>query len=188
MATYTNWNPSKDNDFITPKSAWEDIIKYIPKDKEISMPFFCEGSCANDMEALGFKVIHQDEDFFKHDKGDCVIDNPPFEIKKNIIETLVERNKPFIIIAFSKVILMKETLVQRNKPFILILPVSTICYKYAKILGDDMQLLIPKKRIKFIHYDKITQTKKADYEKYSASFDCLYVAWRMDLPKDIIFL
>lgn len=166
MATYTNWNPSKDNDFITPKSAWEDIIKYIPKDKEISMPFFCEGSCANDMEALGFKVIHQDEDFFKHDKGDCVIDNPPFEIKKNIIETLVERNKPFI----------------------LILPVSTICYKYAKILGDDMQLLIPKKRIKFIHYDKITQTKKADYEKYSASFDCLYVAWRMDLPKDIIFL
>lgn len=166
MATYTNWNPSKDNDFITPKSAWEDIIKYIPKDKEISMPFFCEGSCANDMKALGFNVIHQDEDFFKHDRGDCVIDNPPFEIKKNIIETLVERNKPFI----------------------LILPVSTICYKYAKILGDDMQLLIPKKRIKFIHYDKTTQTKKADYEKYSASFDCLYVAWRMDLPKDIIFL
>jgi len=166
MATYTNWNPSKDNDFITPKTAWEDIIKYLPKDKEISMPFFCDGSCANDMKSLGFNVIHQDEDFFKHDRGDCVIDNPPFEIKKNIIETLVERNKPFI----------------------LILPVSTICYKYAKILGDDMQLLIPKKRIKFIHYDKITQTKKADYEKYSASFDCLYVAWRMDLPKDIIFL
>lgn len=166
MATYTNWNPSKDNDFITPKSAWEDIIKYIPKDKEISMPFFCEGSCANDMKALGFNVIHEDEDFFKHNRGDIVVDNPPFETKKLIIETLVERNKPFI----------------------LILPVSTICYKYAKILGDDMQLLIPKKRIKFIHYDKITQTKKADYEKYSASFDCLYVAWKMNLPKDIIFL
>ena len=166
MATYIDWNPSKDNDFITPFSAWEDIKQYIPKNKKISMPFYCDGTCGTDMTKLGFDVIHKDEDFFKHDRGDIVIDNPPFEIKKEIIETLI----------------------QRNKPFILILPVSTICYKYAKILGNDLQLLIPKKRIKFIHYDKKTKTKKADYEKYSASFDCLYVCWKMNLSNDIIFL
>ena len=42
MATYLDWNPSKDNDFVSPKYLWEDIKDYIPQDKIISMPFYCE--------------------------------------------------------------------------------------------------------------------------------------------------
>lgn len=166
MSTYLNWNPSKDNDFVTPKYLWEEIKEYIPNDKIISMPFYCEGSCGKDMEELGFNVIHQNEDFFQHDRGDIVVDNPPFETKKEVIEKLVERNKPFI----------------------LIVPVSTMCYKYSKILGSDLQILIPKKRMKFIHFDKVSLSLKEDWEKHSCAFDCVYMCWKMNLEKDIIFL
>jgi len=165
MATYLNWNPSKDNDFVSPKSLWEDIKNYIPNDKIVSMPFYCEGSCGKDMKDLGFNVIHQNEDFFEYDRGDVVIDNPPFENKKEVIEKLVERNKPFI----------------------LIVPVSTICYQYTRIL-KDIQILIPKKRMKFIHFDKTTQTLKQDWKKHNASFDCVYLCWKMNFNNDIIFL
>lgn len=166
MATYLNWNPSKDNDFITPKYLWEDIKDYIPEDKIISMPFYCEGSCGNDLTSLGFNVIHENENFFEFDRGDIVVDNPPFENKKEVIETLVARDKPFI----------------------LIVPVSTICYKYTKILGNDLQIIIPKKRMKFIHFDKITQELKPDWQKHSSRFDCIYLCWKMNLNKDIIYL
>ena len=166
MATYLDWNPSKDNDFVSPKYLWEDIKDYIPQDKIISMPFYCEGSAGIDMADLGFNVIHQNEDFFEHDRGEVVIDNPPFELKKEVINKLVERNKPFI----------------------LIVPVSTLCYKYTKILVDDLQGIIPKKRMKFIHYDKKKKELKADWQKHSSRFDCVYMCWKMQLSKDIIFI
>jgi len=166
MSTYRNWNPSRDNDFVTPKFLWEEIKEFIPKAKKISMPFYCEGTCGEDLKSLGFDVIHENEDFFEHDRGDIVIDNPPFETKKEIIQTLVKREKPFI----------------------LIVPVSTICYQYTKILGDDMGIIIPKKRMKFIHYDKKTHKLKEDWEKHSAAFDCVYLCWKMNLKKDIMFL
>tara|TARA_R110000823_G_scaffold294763_1_gene413719 strand:+ start:1521 stop:2018 length:498 start_codon:yes stop_codon:yes gene_type:complete len=165
MATYTDYNPSKCNDFISPPYIWKDIIKYIPKNKVISMPFYCDGECGKDMQKLGFDVEHKDEDFFENDRGDIVIDNPPFEFKKKVIETLVERNKPFIIIV----------------------PVSTICYGYTKVL-KDIQILIPNKRLKFIHYDKEKRERKKDWEKHSPAFDCVYLCWKMELEKDIIFL
>ncbi len=166
MATYTNYNPSKHNDFMTPKYIFEDIKDYIPKNKIISMPFFGDGSCATHMTELGFEVIHQDEDFFEHDRGDIVVDNCPFQFKKKIIKTLV----------------------YRDKPFMLILPVSTICYNYSKILKNKLQIIIPKKRPKFIEYDKTTGQSDPNWMKKSCPFDCLWLCYKIGLEKDIIFL
>ena len=45
MATYTDYNPSQHNDFMTPRCLWEQIKDYIPTDKEISMPFYGDGEC-----------------------------------------------------------------------------------------------------------------------------------------------
>ena len=125
-------NPVPDNPEDLPKYIFEEIKQYIPKDKLISMPFYGDGTCANHLREMGFKVYHEQEDFFKNDRGDIVVDNPPFEFKKKIIETLVERKKPFM----------------------LIMPVSTLCYNYSRVLGKDLQMLIPNKRPKFIYYDK----------------------------------
>ena len=166
MATYFDYNPSRYNDFMTPKYIFEEIKQYIPKDKLISMPFYGDGTCATHLREMGFNVYHEQEDFFEYDRGDIVIDNPPFEIKKKIIETLVERNKPFI----------------------LIMPVSTLCYNYSKMLGDDLQLLIPSRRPKFIYYNKKTGEKDENWNKKNSAFDCLWYCWKMNLPKDIIHL
>ena len=166
MATYTDYNPSRHNDFMTPKYIFEEIKDYIPNDKVISMPFFGDGTCKTHMEELGFEVIHQDEDFFEHDRGDIVVDNAPFEFKRKIIETLVSRNKPFM----------------------LILPVSTMCYNYSKILKDNLQILIPKKRPKFIYYNKETGERDSNWHKKSSAFDCVWLCYKMNFEKDIIFL
>ena len=49
-------------------------------------------------EGIGFDVIHQPEDFWSNDHGDIVLDNPPFEKKKEIITELIRRGKPFMLI------------------------------------------------------------------------------------------
>ena len=153
MATYTHYQPQKYDNFATPLHAWEDIIEYIPKDKKIWCPFYMNGD--HTLKQLGFDIIHENEDFFENNKGDIVVDNPPFSIKKLVIERLV----------------------LLDKPFILIMPVSTLCYQYFKPLKDNIQIMIPPKRINF---DK--------QKKSSATFDCLYYCYKMNLSQDIIFL
>ena len=166
MATYTDYNPSQHNDFMTPRYLWEQIKDYIPKDKVISMPFYGDGECGLILQQMGFNVYHEDEDFIENDRGDVVVDNPPYETKRQVITKLVERNKPFM----------------------LIVPVSTICYKYSQILKDHLQLMIPPKRPKYIKYNKETGEHDQDWEKKSSAFDCVWVCWKMNLPQDIIYL
>ena len=43
MATYSNYNPKIYNHYITPNPIWDDIKKYIPTDKVIWEPFYCNG-------------------------------------------------------------------------------------------------------------------------------------------------
>ena len=166
MATYQDYNPSKCNDFMTPDYVWDWIIDYIPKDKVIWEPFYGDGKSGEYLKSKGLNVIHENIDFFENDKGEIVVSNPPFEKKKEIINRLVELDKPFI----------------------LIMPVSTLCYNYAKVLRDDLQIIIPKRRIRFKRYDKKTNTIYKDWEKHNNTFDCLFYCYKMKLDKDIIFL
>ncbi len=84
MSTYDAYDKSKVNDdWETPKYVWEQIIEYIPKDKQIWCPFYYKG---NHTLKEFFDIIHNDEDFFENDRGDIVVDNPPFSIKKKIIQ------------------------------------------------------------------------------------------------------
>jgi len=154
----------KDNEhYFTPKSAWEDIKDYIPKDKVIWEAFYGDGRSGKYLEELGFEVIHEPIDFFTHDEGEIIVSNPPFSMFQKIMSRLIVLEKPFV----------------------LILPVSKMCYKYFRSFGKDnkeFQIMIPKKRIDFEYKgkDKI--------KKSSANFDCLYYCWKMNLPNDITFL
>ena len=114
------------DDYETPKEAWEAIAHLIPRDKVVWEPFYMNGKSGEYLRELGFNVIHENEDFFQHNKGDIVVSNPPFSKKKEIIKRLVELQKPFI----------------------LIMPDSALTTKCTKIPG--LQLIVPKKRIQFV--------------------------------------
>jgi len=81
---------SNDN-YTTSKKSWEVIKQFIPQDKIIWCPFYCDGKQKIYLNELGFeKVIHEDKDFFKSNpECDLIVDNPPFSKMKNVILILV---------------------------------------------------------------------------------------------------
>ena len=163
MATFNNQSFIKHDDYMTPKSAWQDVIDYIPKDEEIWEAFYGDGCSGKDLDELGLKVVHEPVDFFENDLGDIVVSNPPFSKIPEILERLVELEKPFM----------------------LIMPSSKINTQYFRaVLKDQIQIIIPKKRIQF---KKITEDTES-LTKSSCNFDCFYYCYKMNLPKDIIWL
>tara|TARA_R100001244_G_scaffold98282_2_gene73405 strand:+ start:70 stop:618 length:549 start_codon:yes stop_codon:yes gene_type:complete len=156
----------KHDDYATPFYAWDNIKQYIPKDKIIWEAFYLDGASGTHLQKLGFKVINEEIDFFKHDKGEIVVSNPPFTKCPAVLARLVELDKPFI----------------------LIMPSSKINTQYfRKIFANQdnpIQIIIPRRRINF--------TKKVDGKTVEqgnrCNFDCLYYCWKMNLPRDIIWL
>tara|TARA_R110000824_G_scaffold36003_1_gene112184 strand:- start:260 stop:451 length:192 start_codon:yes stop_codon:yes gene_type:complete len=51
---------NKCDDYMTPKSAWEAIDEYIPKDKVIWEAFKGDGKSGEYLTELGCEVIHND--------------------------------------------------------------------------------------------------------------------------------
>lgn len=153
----TNKKESKDDDYQTPKETWKSIQQYIPKDKVVWECFYGDGNSGKYLQDLGFKVIHQKEDFFQHNKGDIIVTNPPFSQKQKILQRLKELNKPFV----------------------LIMPASVLGTKMLSSLFPDIQIIIPNGRINFIKNGKETK---------GCWFASFFYCWKMDLPKDLIFL
>jgi len=147
---------------MTPKHAWEDIKQYIPN-KIIWEAFYGNGQSGDYLRELGFNVIHQDVDFFETDLGEIIISNPPFSEIKEI---------------------MKRLLIL-DKPFILILPSSKINTSYIREWNTKgLQIIIPRKRI---HFDKMINGEISK-KKSTCNFDCFYYCYKMNLPRDIIWL
>jgi hypothetical protein len=147
---------------MTPKSAWENIQQYIPKDKIIWEAFMGDGKSGQYLTELGYNVIHNDNDFFLSNEGDVLVSNPPFSKCKEIMPRLKELDKPFI----------------------LILPSSKINTQYFrenfKNTDSQLQIIIPRKRIQFVKNGNELQNK--------CNFDCFYYCYKMNLPRDIIWL
>ena len=154
----------KHDDYMTPKTAWENIIEYIPKDKVIWEAFYGDGRSGEYLRELGFNVIHEDVDFYENNLGEIVVSNPPFSQSKKVMDRFLELDKPFIII----------------------FPASKICTSYMRAWKDKgLQIIIPKKRI---HFQKQIDGVIPDNYKSSCNFDCFYYCYKMELDKDIIWL
>ena len=154
----------KHDDYMTPKYAWENIKQFIPKDKLIWEAFYGDGKSGNHLKELGFNVIHEEVDFFENDLGDIIVSNSPFSKTKEILDRLL-----FL-----------------DKPFILILPSSKINTSYFRAWKDkNLQIIIPRKRI---HFVKHIDGKQVENSKNACNFDCFYYCYKMDLPKDIVWL
>lgn len=150
------------DDYMTPKSAWMNIMHLLPRDKVLWEPFYGNGDSGRIFRELGFNVIHENENFFENNKGDIVVSNPPYSIKKEIITRLVEIDKPFV----------------------LLMPSATMLCNYMReLLSDELQIIIPRKRIQFHKLkDGVISTEN------KCNFDCYYFCYKMNLPRDIVYL
>ena len=157
----------KHDDYMTPKYAWENIKDYIPKNKLIWECFYGDGKSGEYLTELGFNVIHEKIDFFKNNLGEVLISNMPFSKKKEVLTRLKALGKPFIMI----------------------MPSSTLNTQYIRELfstdQDKLQLIIPRRRINF---DKKVNGKTPENWGNRCNFDCFYYCWKMNLPRDIVWL
>ena len=166
MASFHTKTFQKHDDYMTPFTAWKAIDEYIPKDKIIWECFYGDGKSKEHLLKLGCKeVIHEDIDFFENDKGDVIISNPPFSKAKDIMPRLKELDKPFI----------------------LIMPSSKICTNYFRDSFKDknIQIIIPRRRIHFI---KLVNGEIPEKQDNKCNFDCFYYCYKMNLPRDIMWL
>ena len=157
-----SFTEDKDSDnYATDKFGWEIIKEYIPKNKKIWAPFYCDGKQKEYFKEMGFDIIHEDKDFFNWTpEYELIIDNPPFSKIKDILIKLKEIDKPFILLC----------------------PNHTFQYKYfQRPFKKHLQLIIPNKRTKFIH---LTNNKRGG----NLPFDCYFFCWKINLPRDIIWL
>ena len=156
----------KHDDYMTPKSAWQNIQHIIPKNKVIWEAFYGDGKSGEYFKELGFDVVHEPVDFFENNLGDIVVSNPPFTKCPEILERLKSLAKPFI----------------------LIMPCSKLTTQYMQRLfsGDnELQIIIPRKRIQFVKY---IDGKKAEGSKDACNFDCFYYCYKIGLPNAITWL
>jgi len=167
MASFSTKTFQKHDDYMTPLSAWESISHIIPKDKVIWEPFFGDGKSKEHLMSLGCQeVIHEDIDFFENDKGEVIVTNPPYSDTKKIMPRLKALGKPFI----------------------LIMPCSKLTTQYVrenfKDTEDPLQIIVPRKRVQFI---KLVDGVMVE-QRNCCNFDCFWYCWKMNLPKDLMWL
>jgi len=158
-----SFTKDKDSDnYATDKKGWDIIKEFIPADAKIWSPFYCDGKQKEYFKEMGYNIYHEDKDFFHYEPTEYshIIDNPPFSKMKDICIRLKELDKPFIMIAFSKVLLMKW---------------------FQRLFKDHLQVIIPFTRPTFTH---LTNPKKG----YTPPFGVMYYCYKMNLPKDLIFI
>ena len=168
MASFHTKTFTKHDDYMTPKHAWQDIKEYIPAEyKFIYEPFYGDGTSGKILEQLlpNHNVIHFDSDFYDMCNSlhyDAIISNPPYSDVKKIMPKMFELDKPFI----------------------LLMPSSKINTSYFRQWKDrNIQIIIPRRRIHFI---KLVDGKEVPSK--GANFDCFYYCYKMNLPKDIVWL
>ena len=100
---------NKNDEFYTPKYAITPILKYLKANSTIWCPFDTEESLyVKLLRKEGHKVIHTHiinygEDFLKYNeppmpKCDYIISNPPYSLKKEVLEKLFELKIPFAML------------------------------------------------------------------------------------------
>lgn len=159
----------KSDHWLTQPNTFQAILKYIPKDTKIWMPFYYDGSCQKILNDLGYdNVIHRDEDFYTYQPNDwdMVIDNPPYSNKSQVIERLISLGKPFA----------------------LVLPINTLVTRYAhrNFKNKHISLIILDNRKH--HFLKSGDPPRTNHNGSPTNpiMPCWF-CYNIDLPNRIIF-
>jgi hypothetical protein len=96
-----------EDDHPTPVWLWKELVKSLPELRTLALwdPFYCDGTTKGRMKEAGMeKVRYSKVDFFKaldppyRTANRLIVTNPPFSIKKRIIEELEQRERPYIML------------------------------------------------------------------------------------------
>jgi hypothetical protein len=96
---------NKKDEYYTPPILVSPIIKYLPANSTIWCPFDTERSeFVLLLREAGFTVVHSHiwtgQDFFEYEPEhfDCVVSNPPFSLKLEVLDRLYAFDKPFAML------------------------------------------------------------------------------------------
>lgn len=156
-------NLKVNDEYYTPEWVWDTLKPYIPNNKIIWEAFCNDNEDSKKsgyyLQQLGFDVIVNAKDFFTNDYGDIVVSNCPFSKKKEVLERLLNLDKPFMLIL--------PNIILNTLYFI------DMCKKHSEI-----QIIILPKRVDFI---------KEDNSKSKSTFHTLVVCYKMFLNDKLVF-
>ena len=96
-------NPN--DEFYTPSYAIKPLLKYLEEFETIWCPFDTKESLfVKELENSGHKVIYSHilvgQDFFEYEPEhyDCIVSNPPYSLKSEVLERLFKLDKPFAML------------------------------------------------------------------------------------------
>lgn len=128
---------AESDEYITPESAWDDVLPLIARDKVIWDPFFCDGGSDSYFRERGHlttAALSCQSDFFTvqpPENWDVILTNPPFSLKRRVLQRVVELGKPSIVL----------------------LPLSAVSTRYFREIFPTFAvgLLFPHQRTQFRH-------------------------------------
>lgn len=157
----------ENNELYTPFYAVDHIMKYLPKDKIVWLPFDEEWSAFYQrLKEMEYKVIRSSlrdgQDFFEYEptEWDIIVSNPPFSLKNEILKRLYSFDKPFAVL----------------------LPLTTLQGKQRfKFFEKGIQLLTFDTRIRFHNQNYMNKVINSNMTSFATAYFC-----RDLLPKDLI--
>ena len=171
----------KRNDHMTPRSAFEAIKDFIPRGVPIWEPF-TKSDHANIksptfLRDMGFQVTASGEDFFSCSyPNHVVVSNPPY------VNNVFENGKG----GDNMKVRVIRRLIKLQIPFMLLMPIVFINTHVLRTIADeygDFQYIFPRGRIKFSYF----QDGEEKYHNIPL-FNTIWYCWRINLPKDAVFL
>jgi len=146
--------------YYTPREAFNDVSLYVPEG-QIWEPWVGESDSEQFMaDAFHCEVIATKTDYFETEPPDGT--------------TMIVSNPPYSI---------KKRVFDRLRdiglPFMLLVPIGTFSKQYVRWCQPEMQIIVPRKRIHFIVGGE--QTKRTP-------FDVVWLCWRMNLDRDIVYM
>lgn len=103
---------SRDDEWMTPMVYWNMIKEYIPTSLTLWEPFPGNGQSTKDLRSLGYKVVNGD--FFTSVQADIVVTNPPYSMKKKILQRLETLKINYVLLLPAKYMFTQQWMATKN--------------------------------------------------------------------------
>ena len=156
--------------WLTQPKTWKEFAQFLQKDEVIWEPFVCQphNISKETWEELGYECIQTTSDFFETTQPPsttCLISNPPFSRKFDVLEKCFDSNMRFSLLVPSWV-----------------MACSTFRKLVKKYNVQDLAIVIPSKRTHYINPTTMKVLNKTNFDSLFMSRGMIsagiYYLWR----------